>query len=165
MVVNLRTRSGLEKNINEELMTKLEESIVRTGIPKHEHSFLHSIADTIREKFHITGETPSERLGNIVRGVSTVVHGMAEEQRRRLAKVPPPEVPVRPVPPPPRREVEAECEKVLVGSGEAFDIGDIEGIRIGEDVVITLPTGKKVYLISKGRGVIPTSVKKLEEVV
>lgn len=166
MVVSLRARSGLVKETgNEELMTRLEEAIIHTGIPKHEHPHLHSISEAIREKFHITGETPSERLGSIIRGVSTVVHGMAEAQRERLAGVPLPEVPARPVPPPPRREVEAECEKVLVRSGEAFDIGDIEGIRIGDDIVITLPKGKEVYFITKGRGVLPTTAKKLEEIV
>lgn len=167
MVVSLRARSGLEKGTrNEELMTQLEEAIIHTGIPKHEHPHLHHIAETIRHRFGITGETPAERLGNILRGVSTVVHGMAKAQRERLAKVPA-EVPVRPpaIPPPPRREVEAECEKVLVRSGEAFDIGDIEGIRIGDDIVITLPKGKEVYFISRGRGVLPTTAKKLEEIV
>lgn len=160
MVESLRERSGLVKTTrNEDLMTKLEEAIIHP----EKHPELHSLAESIRHTLGITGETPAERLKTIFGGLHRLVKERVKEKKEEWGVVEPARPPV--VPPPPRREVEAECEKVLVRSGEAFDIGDIEGIRIGDDIVITLPKGKEVYFISKGRGMIRASVKRLEEVV
>jgi len=167
MVVSLRQRSGLENpepiKKDEELMTKLEEAIIHPE--KHPH--LHALAEDIRHTFGITGETPEERLKSIFGGLHKLVSYEVKKKKEEWGAVPTP--PVTPTPPVVRPvtvpEVKAECVKTLVSSGEAFDIGDIEGIKIGEDIVITLPSGKEIYLITKGRGVIPTTAKKLGQII
>ena len=166
MVQSLRARSGLE-----EKLTELEEAIIHPSIPKHEHPFLHSLGETIRHTFGITEETPSGRLKQLFGSLQNIVEGAVKRKKIELAKMEreePMVAPERRVLPPVRRvvpEVEAECKKVTVGSNEAFDIGDIEGIRIGEDVVITIPTGKHVYLLTKGMGTVGAKATKLHEVV
>lgn len=184
MVESLRERSGLankhalgfvKKNNREDEYVEFvakEISKHRKLTPEeHEslakrHPELHSLAERIRKGLGITGETPKERLASIF----GVLHGMVEHQRGKYAEVPerPPAVVPRIAevrPPAIRPELEAECEKIAISSGEVFDIGDIEGIRIGDDIVITLPKGKDVYLITKGRGMIASSVKKLKDIV
>ena len=162
------------KEIKPEEKDKLKEFIKK-------HPKIHEIAEDIRKFFGIKGETPAERIKYILGGLHKLLTEEIEKKRREWTEwgkegkegyVPEekkvitrtialPTVPTTPI----RPELEAKCEKVFVASGEAFDIGDIEGIRIGDDVFITIPSGKQVYLITRGRGIISTSAKKLSEIV
>ncbi len=49
---------------------------------------------------------------------------------------------------------------------EVVDVGDVEAVRVGNAVLVTLPKGKDEFLIIKGMGGLTApKVKKLSEVV
>jgi len=158
-VQSLRERSGLE-----EALTEVEESVIHSSIPKHEHPKLHSIAEGFRKQLGITGETSSERLKNLLGSIGNIVKSTTERKRMEYGEMGREPISGRAVVPT-APAMKAECEKVSVGSGDAFDIGDVEGIRIGNDVMITVPQGKHVYVISKGMGLTGSSAKRLDDVV
>jgi len=43
------------------------------------------------------------------------------------------------------------------------DVGDVEVVKVGSEFIVTLPKGKDVFLVHKGIGLAPTTVKKLSE--
>lgn len=154
-VPSLRERSGLE-----DTLSMVEESVIHPSIPAHEHPKIHALAEKLRTSLGIHGETSGERLKNIVGSIHNIVKQTAERKRMEYAEMGR-EEPVGRRP----EMIASPPREVTATSGDVFDVGDLEGIRIGDDVFITVPPNKKVYLISKGMGIVGTRARRLDEVV
>jgi len=55
--------------------------------------------------------------------------------------------------------------KFKSGDIEAIDLGDIELIKIGRDILVSIPKGKDIFMIHKSIGLAPVKVEKLEGIV
>jgi len=188
MVKSLRERSGLE-----EAMTEWEESAIHPNIHKVHHPTLKKIGSAIRSGLGIKGENAQERLGDVVNSLARIVGEETARKKKELGGVTPEgssesiferslvkkkesnkgaspqsllnRTMVSKKPSVARTETRAKEGKVSVSSGDVFDIGDLEGIMIGEEVLISIPKGKDVYFLSEGIGTIPSKVKKLKETI
>lgn len=188
MVKSLRERSGLEES-----MSEWEETAIHPNIHKVHHPTLKKIGSAIRSGLGIKGETAQERLGDVVNSLSNIVGSEVQRKKKELGGFTPEgssgsiferslvrkeeksensspkrllsRAMVSKTPSVTRTETRAKEGKVNVSSGDVFDIGDLEGIMIGDEVLISIPKGKDVYFLSEGIGTIPSKVKKLKETI
>ncbi|RLG44790.1 MAG: hypothetical protein DRN81_03640 [Thermoproteota archaeon] len=59
-----------------------------------------------------------------------------------------------------------EFVKALKGQDVAIvDVGDVEVVKVGSEFIVTLPKGKEVFLVHRGSGLAPSTVKKLSDVI
>lgn len=57
-------------------------------IRPEEHPRLHSIGESLRHEFGITGDTPSERIASILKGIHHGIESAVERKKREWGTVP-----------------------------------------------------------------------------
>jgi hypothetical protein len=51
------------------------------------------------------------------------------------------------------------------GKVEVIDAGDVELIKLGNEVIVSMPKGKDLFFIRTGGGFVPTKIEKLNTVI
>jgi hypothetical protein len=64
------------------------------------------------------------------------------------------------------REIAEKIKSTSSSDIDIVDVGDVEVIKVGEDILASLPKGKDVWFINRSKfPTMPIDIKKLSEVV